>query len=490
MASKTMEGYGYGSINGEDVLLSLRKERFPHMEGHVYLDHAGATIYGTHQLKHEMDMLSHKLYGNPHTSSAPASERTRDAIQMARQEIASFFNTSLEVYDIVFTSGATAGLKIIGETFPFSNQSVFAYGVDSHNSAVGIRSYAQSSGATVAALPTEMLDSFANQAASGGDAPIQDVYNLAAFSGECNFSGAKHSLDIIDAIQSEVLNAHDIEQYRVSGKATTSRGKWFVLLDAAKMAATTPIDLSLCTPDFMVISFYKLFGYPSGLGALFLKKTTSSYLRKSYYGGGTLAASLSSVNISRPHSEICRQFEDGTISYLSILACKFGFQSLRDLTMPAVQRHVSSITRYVHAKLCSLRHANGFSVCEIYGTHHQEYENAGSIIACNFLRSDGSYVGYAEFSNLAGMHDIHIRTGCFCNPGACQKFLKLTSNDMMSHIDHGHVCGDSMDIIEGRPTGAIRLSFGYMTTKEDVDLFLAFREYATCHPLRQSDFVK
>jgi molybdenum cofactor sulfurtransferase len=36
----------------------------------------------------------------------------------------------------------------------------------------------------------------------------------------------------------------------------------------------------------------------------------------------------------------------------------------------------------------------------------------------------------------------------------------------------GHVCGDMRDIIDGVPTGAIRVSIGYMTTRENIDLLL------------------
>lgn len=33
----------------------------------------------------------------------------------------------------------------------------------------------------------------------------------------------------------------------------------------------------------------------------------------------------------------------------------------------------------------------------------------------------------------------------------------------------GHKCGDELDLVDGRPTGAVRVSFGYYNTYEDVD---------------------
>ena len=70
--------------------------------------------------------------------------------------------------------------------------------------------------------------------------------NLFAFPAQSNFSGVKHPLSLIDRAQ--------------------ERG-WRVLLDATAFAPTNPLDLNVAAPDFVVLSFYKMFGYPTGLGA-------------------------------------------------------------------------------------------------------------------------------------------------------------------------------------------------------------------------------
>lgn len=67
-----------------------------------------------------------------------------------------------------------------------------------------------------------------------------------------------------------------------------------------------------------------------------------------------------------------------------------------------------------------------------------------------------------------------MRTGCFCNVGACQYFLKLSTTQLKKHLEAGHVCGDSIDIIDGQPTGSIRISFGYMSDFSDAEKFLNF----------------
>jgi len=77
---------------------------------------------------------------------------------------------------------------------------------------------------------------------------------------------------------------------------------------------------------------------------------------------------------------------------------------------------------------------------------------------------------------MASLYNIHLRTGCFCNTGACQKFLSLSNKQVKDNLSAGHVCGDDVDLIEGTPTGSVRISFGYMSNFADAKAFLKFLE--------------
>lgn len=104
---------------------------------------------------------------------------------------------------------------------------------------------------------------------------------------------------------------------------------------------------------------------------------------------------------------------------------------------------------------------------------------------------------------MAQLHSIHLRTGCFCNPGACQRQLQLSNDELKRHFmvcvfakrqssklifeqysfdfQTGHICGDSNDLIDGTPTGAVRISIGYMTTKENVDAVIKMIRNCYCN---------
>lgn len=86
---------------------------------------------------------------------------------------------------------------------------------------------------------------------------------------------------------------------------------------------------------------------------------------------------------------------------------------------------------------------------------------------------------------MASLYNIHLRTGCFCNTGACQKFLSLSNKQVKDNLSAGHVCGDDVDLIEGEPTGSVRISFGYMSNFADARTFLDFIK--ECFLERNSD---
>ena len=63
---------------------------------------------------------------------------------------------------------------------------------------------------------------------------------------------------------------------RSSGSPRRRRTGWDVLLDAAAFVPTNRLDLSRVHPDFVDISFYKIFGYPTGIGCLLARKARAA----------------------------------------------------------------------------------------------------------------------------------------------------------------------------------------------------------------------
>ncbi|XP_009361810.2 molybdenum cofactor sulfurase isoform X1 [Pyrus x bretschneideri] len=478
-------GEHYGYPNGPKTIDEIRATEFKRLDGLVYLDHAGATMYSELQMEAIFKDFTSNAYGNPHSQS-DTSSATSDIVREARQQVLDYCKASPKDYSCIFTSGATAALKLVGEAFPWSCQSCFAYTMENHNSVLGIREYALGQGAAAFAIDVEETSHHGvsngtvasmkalqhpiqrrSEARSLEGEPTGDAYNLFAFPSECNFSGLRFNLDLVKTIKEDPARILD-------GSPFCKSGRWMVLIDAAKGAATEPPDLSQYPADFVVMSFYKLFGYPTGLGVLIARKDASRLLKKTYFSGGTVTASIADIDFVRRRKGVEELFEDGTISFLSIASIHHGFKILNSLTESAISRHTASLATYVRKKLLALRHENGASVCSLYGTSKASFHGFGPTVTFNLKRSDGSWCGYREVEKLASLSGIQLRTGCFCNPGACAKYLGLSHSDLLSNIEAGHVCWDDNDIINGKPTGAVRVSFGYMSTFEDAKKFVDF----------------
>lgn len=63
-------------------------------------------------------------------------------------KVLDYCNASAKEYKCIFTSGATAALKLVGEAFPWSRESCFMYTMENHNSVLGIREYPSICGIT------------------------------------------------------------------------------------------------------------------------------------------------------------------------------------------------------------------------------------------------------------------------------------------------------------------------------------------------------
>lgn len=205
------------------------------------------------------------------------------------------FNAPPDEYSVIFTSGCTAALRLVAESFPWRPAaegevgSVFGHLTDSHTSVVGIRGPACGRGAVVLPVSPQEVEGRARRPAGGaGRTP-----HLFSYPAQSNFSGRKYPLGFVRGIQARRLYP-----------ACDHAGRWLVLLDAACHVGCSPLDLRDCPADFVPVSFHKMFGFPTGLGALLVRNDAAAILTKSYFGGGTAAAYLSGEDYYVPAASV------------------------------------------------------------------------------------------------------------------------------------------------------------------------------------------
>ena len=240
----------------------------------------------------------------------------------ARRAVLEFFRAP-PGYTVIFTANASGALKLVGESFPFTSGSTYILGADSHNSVHGIRQFAQARGGQVCYLEStdvggvdvaeakvtytnprvpslrapadrypviSLWGALVSQAVlahhrpRGGRAPP----SLFALTGQSNISNTKNPLSLIEFAASQ-------------GYST--------LLDAAALAPTSVISLADTPVDAMAISFYKMFGFPTGVGALVAKESFLAQLERPWFAGGTVDVVQAPGKIVTLAAEMHERFE-------------------------------------------------------------------------------------------------------------------------------------------------------------------------------------
>lgn len=440
----------------------LRAREYGRLErlGHIYLDYTGAGLYAESQVRTHLSLLLDNVYGNPHSAN-PTSAATTELVEHTRRSVLSYFRASPDEYEVIFTLNASGALKLIGESYPFGAGSQYLLTYDNHNSVNGIREFAREKGARfryVAITDPELrIDEASLLTALDSASP--GVHNLFAYPAQSNFSGVQHSLEWI-------------------GKAK-ERG-WDVLLDCAAFAPTNRLDLSLVHPDFVSLSFYKIFGYPTGVGCLIARKDVVAKLHRPWFAGGTVLLASARAAADEGHGFALNQgeaaFEDGTVNYLSIPAVEIGLRHMEDIGIEVIHERVHALTDLLLSGIQALHHQNGSPLVHIYGPTANE--GRGGTVAMNFFDSACHLLHPREIEREAAQAGISLRTGCHCNPGAGETALHVSREQMAELFRANDPIRFErfLHAADAMKEGAVRASLGIVSNVADVVAFSRFAE--------------
>lgn len=422
----------------------LRAQNYNTLRKHVYLDYTGGGIYSDTQIREHQNILINNVFGNPHSAN-PTSQYSTELVEDTRSYVLKFFNADPSKYEVIFTANASNALKLVGESFPFKNGRLVLTS-DNHNSVNGIREFAKSKGATVTYIPVLRPDMRIDQVklkyelshpASG--------YNLFAYPAQSNFTSVIHSFKWIQYAQNH---------------------GWHILLDASAYVPTNRLDLTEISPCFVALSFYKMFGYPTGIGALIAKKTALDKLRSNrpWFAGGTI--NMVSVQTKRHIlTEGSAAFEDGTINYLDIPAVKIGLKYISHIGYDLIHTRVSILTSWLLDNILSMKHSTGVYLVSLYGP--RTMNKRGGAVTVNFYDSKSVLIHHSIVEKRANKFNISIRTGCMCNPGTVEIALNLSPHSLDKYFTRERTPNNKLP-------GVVRISVGLMSNFHDIQLFLKF----------------
>ncbi len=429
----------------------LRSREFSRLDRRrqAYLDYTGSGLYPESLLERHTATLRDAVFGNPHSRHQP-SEASTSVVEQARRAVLRFVDAAPEEYAVVFTSNASAAIKLVGESYAFVEGSAYVLAEDNHNSVNGVREFARRAGARITYLPLDAELRLADPEPALAAAARQTGARarLFAYPAQSNFTGVKHGLELVQSAKALGFD---------------------VLLDAAAFVPTNPLSLRRVPADFVVVSFYKVFGYPTGVGALVARRAALARLRRPWFAGGTVdfASVQNDMHQLRSGPEA---FEDGTPDFLGLAALLPGLAFMEQVGMDRLAEHVRLLAGDLLRTLTSLRHANGNPMVVVYGP--STVDRRGGTVAFNVLDAAGHPVSYALVEDHASRAGVSVRGGCFCNPGAGERAFDLPA-DEAARCFRATAEGFTLErfaacIGAGIAVGAVRASVGMASNADDI----------------------
>ncbi|KAK3423090.1 uncharacterized protein LOC104447771 [Eucalyptus grandis] len=213
------------------------------------------------------NLSNHALYGGAEKGSAEHDIKTR---------IMDYLNIPENEYGLVFTVSRGSAFKLLAESYPFQTNKKLLTMFDHESQSVNwMAQSAKEKGAKVHSAwfkwPTLKLCSreLRKQISSKKRRKKDSAVGLFVFPVQSRVTGAKYSYQWM---------------------ALAQQNNWHVLLDAGSLGPKDmdSLGLSLFRPDFIITSFYRVFGAdPTGFGCLLIKKSVMASLQNQSGRTGT-----------------------------------------------------------------------------------------------------------------------------------------------------------------------------------------------------------
>ncbi len=315
-------------------LASIRKD-FPILDQSVngaplvYFDNAATT----QKPQLVMDALQHyytKDNANIHRGLHTLAERATTGYELTRKKLAEFLHAPSSD-QIIFTSGTTAGINLVAQTFGRANfktgDVILVSNLEHHSNIVPWQMIAQETGAEVQVIPVDDLG----------------VLDIAAYQ---SLLSPKVKLVAVNHVSNAIGTINPIKQMIELAHQVGAK----VLIDGAQSVAHFEIDVQEYDMDFLAFSAHKLFG-PTGVGVLYGKRELLEAMPP-YQGGGEMIKEVSFSGTT--YNELPYKFEAGTPNIADVYAFGFALDYLKSLPKNAVWVQEKALLDYATEQLSQI----------------------------------------------------------------------------------------------------------------------------------------
>ncbi len=348
----------------------------------IYFDNAATT----QKPKSVIEALSHyyqKDNANIHRGLHTLAERATTAYELTRTKVRDFIHAP-STDQIIFTSGTTAGINLVAQTFGRSTfkvgDKILISNLEHHSNIVPWQMIAEETGAIIEVIPVDEigvldLDAFINQ--------LDEKVKLVAVNHVSNAIGT------INPIAKIISLAH-------------AKGAK-VLIDGAQSVAHIDIDVQALDMDFFVFSAHKLFG-PTGVGILYGKRELLESMPP-YQGGGEMIKEVSFSGTT--YNELPYKFEAGTPNIADVIAFGSAIDYVKSHGTEVLMKQEQALLAYATEKL------NAIPGLRIIGTAPEK------IAVISFVVEG---IHPQDLGVLLDKFGVAIRTGHHCAQPLMQRY--------------------------------------------------------------------
>jgi cysteine desulfurase/selenocysteine lyase len=292
----------------------------------VYFDNAATT----QKPKAVMDALTayyEQDNANIHRGIHTLAERATTAYELTRKKLSSFLNAP-STDQIIFTSGTTAGINLVAQTFGRANvgkgDQIIVSNLEHHSNIVPWQMIAEEKGAEIKVIPVS----------------DEGVLDIEALKGLLN---PKVKLVAVNHVSNAIGTINPISEIISLAHAVGAK----VLIDGAQSVAHLAVDVLALDLDFFVFSAHKLFG-PTGVGVLYGKRDLLEAMPP-YQGGGEMIKEVSFAGTT--YNELPYKFEAGTPNIADVIAFGAALDYLQVIPADALAAQEEALLAYATEKL-------------------------------------------------------------------------------------------------------------------------------------------
>nr|KYP56476.1 Molybdenum cofactor sulfurase [Cajanus cajan] len=307
-----------------------------------------------------------------------------------RKRIMSFMNVSEAEYTLVFIANEVSAFKIVADSFQFQSKGQIL---------------------TVYDHSSEALDVMIESCKKQGVHVLSAEFTWPSLRLEwrklkkmiMNKRAKRKNGLFVFPLHSRVTGA----PYSYVWMSMAQENGWRVLLDvcALKPKEMGTLGMSLFKPDFMVCSFYKVFGEnPSGFGCLFVKKSSVSSLKDP--GNATSIGIITLIPAFRQSHHDTEDVVTETETEQEV-----GLDHADSVGLLVINSRTKYLVNWLVNALMSLKHPhheNRLSLIRIYGPKVSSFR--GPAIAFNIFDWKGEKVDPALVQKLADRNNISLKT--------------------------------------------------------------------------------